>query len=56
MKPVPLRILRVLFSGLPFVLCAVPLAAASLIEVRVHPAAISLEGSGDRQSFIVQAL
>ena len=56
MKPVPLRILRVLFSGLPFVLCAVPLAAASLIEVRVHPGAISLEGSGDRQSFIVQAL
>jgi len=32
------------------------LAAASLTEVRVHPAAINLEGSGDRQSFIVQAV
>lgn len=56
MNSAPSRILRALLRALPFVLFAVPLTAASLTEVRVHPAAINLEGCGDRQSFIVQAL
>ena len=41
---------------LVLLLLAVPLAAASLTDLRVHPAAINLEGRGDRQAFIVQAI
>ncbi|MFM9080868.1 MAG: cell surface protein, partial [Opitutaceae bacterium] len=51
----PPDLFRLAARWLPFALAAVQLTAASLTEVRVHPVAINLEGSGDRQSFIVQA-